>query len=165
VEGRAGGEKCRQRAHEGRPEYHAKTREKSQEEFTSEGKRGTSPAFCASSFTLWAGAAHYSSAPSVVRYVKKELPACLPKIDGTKGVGGVCGMEHLHDADYVVVKALEDGVTIIGLTRGKDTRFHHTEKLDAGEVMIAQFTEHTSAIKVRGKAEIWTKHGLVTSGS
>ncbi|NLN28151.1 MAG: trp RNA-binding attenuation protein MtrB [Firmicutes bacterium] len=74
-------------------------------------------------------------------------------------------MEHLHDADYVVVKALEDGVTIIGLTRGKDTRFHHTEKLDAGEVMIAQFTEHTSAIKVRGKAEIWTKHGLVTSGS
>ncbi len=74
-------------------------------------------------------------------------------------------MEPLHDADYVVVKALEDGVTIIGLTRGKDTRFHHTEKLDAGEVMIAQFTEHTSAIKVRGKAEIWTKHGLVTSGS
>ena len=55
-------------------------------------------------------------------------------------------------AEYIVIKALENGVTIIGLTRGKDTRFHHTEKLDKGEVMIAQFTENTSAIKVRGKA-------------
>lgn len=74
-------------------------------------------------------------------------------------------MEQLNSAEYFVIKALEDGVTIIGLTRGKDTRFHHTEKLDAGEVMIAQFTEHTSAVKIRGKAEVWTKHGLVTSGS
>lgn len=71
----------------------------------------------------------------------------------------------MNNAEYFVVKALEDGVTIIGLTRGKDTRFHHTEKLDAGEVMIAQFTEHTSAVKVRGKAEVWTKHGRITTGS
>lgn len=63
--------------------------------------------------------------------------------------------------EYVVVKALENGVTLIGLTRGKDTKFHHTEKLDKGEVMIAQFTEHTSAIKVRGKARIYTKYGVV----
>ncbi len=61
--------------------------------------------------------------------------------------------------EYVVIKALENGVTIIGLTRGKDTKFHHTEKLDKGEVMIAQFTEHTSAIKIRGKVELLTKHG------
>lgn len=65
--------------------------------------------------------------------------------------------------DYIVVKALENGVTIIGLTRGKDTRFHHSEKMDKGEVMIAQFTEHTSAIKVRGKAEILTKNGKICS--
>ncbi|MFS8572693.1 MAG: trp RNA-binding attenuation protein MtrB, partial [Clostridia bacterium] len=58
--------------------------------------------------------------------------------------------------DFVVIKALQDGVTIIGLTRGKDTKFHHTEKLDRGEVMVAQFTEHTSAIKIRGRAEILT---------
>ncbi|HIE12928.1 MAG TPA: trp RNA-binding attenuation protein MtrB [Desulfotomaculum sp.] len=64
-------------------------------------------------------------------------------------------------ADYVVIKAMENGVTIMGLTRGRDTKFHHTEKLDKGEVMIAQFTEHTSAIKVRGKAEILTKHGRI----
>ena len=65
--------------------------------------------------------------------------------------------------DYIAVKALENGVTIIGLTRGRDTKFHHTEKLDAGEVYIAQFTEVTSAIKTKGKAEILTKHGRLTS--
>ena len=66
--------------------------------------------------------------------------------------------------EYVVVKALDNGVTISGLTRGKDTKFHHSEKLDRGEVMIAQFTEHTSAIKIRGKARILTKHGMIESG-
>jgi transcription attenuation protein (tryptophan RNA-binding attenuator protein) len=57
--------------------------------------------------------------------------------------------------DYIIIKALENGVNIIGLTRGKDTKFHHTEKLDKGEVMVLQFTEHTSAIKIRGHAETW----------
>lgn len=66
--------------------------------------------------------------------------------------------------EYIVVKALEDGVSIIGMTRGRDTKFHHTEKLDSGEVMLAQFTESTSAIKIRGKAKIMTKHGEITSG-
>jgi transcription attenuation protein (tryptophan RNA-binding attenuator protein) len=66
--------------------------------------------------------------------------------------------------EYIVVRALEDGVTIIGLTRGKETKFNHSEKLDRGEVMILQFTEHTSAMKIRGKAEILTKLGEVKSG-
>ncbi len=65
--------------------------------------------------------------------------------------------------DYIVVKALENGVTIIGLTRGKDTKFHHSEKLDKGEIMIAQFTEHTSAVKIRGLAEILTRHGRMSN--
>ncbi len=65
--------------------------------------------------------------------------------------------------DYVVIKALEDGVTIIGLTRGQQTKFHHTEKLDEGELLIAQFTENTSAIKIRGKAEVLTEHGTIES--
>lgn len=72
---------------------------------------------------------------------------------------------HVVSGDYIVVKALQDGVTIIGLTRGKDTRFHHSEKLDRGEVMVAQFTEHTSAIKIRGRAQVLTKHGVVEAGS
>jgi transcription attenuation protein (tryptophan RNA-binding attenuator protein) len=66
---------------------------------------------------------------------------------------------------YVVVKALEDGVVIMGLTRGKDTRSHHSERLDAGEVLVAQFTELTAAIKIRGRAEVLTDVGRVESGS
>jgi len=65
--------------------------------------------------------------------------------------------------DYIVIKALENGVTIMGLTRGKDTKFHHTEKLDRGEIMVLQFTEHTSAVKIRGKAEVYNRYGTVTS--
>ena len=61
--------------------------------------------------------------------------------------------------DYIVIKALENGVTIIGLTRGQDTKFHHTEKLDKGEVRIVQFTAHTSAVKIRGSAEIMHRFG------
>ncbi len=74
-------------------------------------------------------------------------------------------MQEAWTGDYIVVKALEDGVAIIGLTRGKDTRFHHTEKLDRGEVMIAQFTEYTAAIKIRGRAEIICRYGRLESGS
>lgn len=73
-------------------------------------------------------------------------------------------MEPEYSSEYVVIKALENGVTIMGLTRGKDTKFHHSEKLDKGEIMVAQFTEHTSAIKIRGKAHIQTRHGEMFSG-
>jgi transcription attenuation protein (tryptophan RNA-binding attenuator protein) len=72
--------------------------------------------------------------------------------------------ENKFNQDYIVIKALEDGVNIIGMTRGRDTRFHHTEKLDSGEVMIAQFTENTSAVKIRGKAQVNTAYGIVFSG-
>ncbi|WP_410768350.1 trp RNA-binding attenuation protein MtrB [Fontibacillus sp. BL9] len=76
--------------------------------------------------------------------------------------GNAGGAERgVNNGDYFVVKAKEQGVTVIGLTRGKDTRFHHTEKLDKGEVLIAQFTDHTSAVKVRGKAVVFTKHGVI----
>lgn len=66
---------------------------------------------------------------------------------------------------YIVVKALEDGVIIMGLTRGRDTRSHHSERLDTGEVLVAQFTELTAAIKVRGRAEILTEVGKLLSGA
>ncbi|WEK55687.1 MAG: trp RNA-binding attenuation protein MtrB [Candidatus Cohnella colombiensis] len=73
-------------------------------------------------------------------------------------------MTSRDDQDFFVVKAKDNGVQVIGLTRGQDTRFHHTEKLDQGEVLIAQFTDHTSAVKIRGRATIVTKHGIVESG-
>ena len=74
-------------------------------------------------------------------------------------------VDDVVNGSYIVIKALENGVNIIGLTRGKDTKFHHTEKLDAGEVHIAQFTEITSAIKIKGKAEVFTNHGKIVSGT
>jgi transcription attenuation protein (tryptophan RNA-binding attenuator protein) len=73
------------------------------------------------------------------------------------------GERIMAQTDYIVIRAEEDGVHVIGLTRGTDTKFHHSEKLDRGEVMIAQFTEHTSAMKIRGKAEIQTTHGTIFS--
>ncbi len=73
--------------------------------------------------------------------------------------------ERQFDSDeYIVIKALASPVQIIGLTRGDYTKPHHTENLDKNEVIVMQFTEKTSAIKIRGKAEIYTKHGVVNSG-
>lgn len=69
-----------------------------------------------------------------------------------------------REGRYIVVKALEDGVVIMGLTRGRDTRSHHSERLDTGEVMVAQFTSTTAAIKIRGRAEVLTEVGKVESG-
>jgi transcription attenuation protein (tryptophan RNA-binding attenuator protein) len=66
--------------------------------------------------------------------------------------------------DYIVIKALENGVNISGITRGRDTKLHHTEKIDKNEILIAQFTEQTSAMKIRGKVELYTKHGVIKSG-
>ncbi|GLX68984.1 trp RNA-binding attenuation protein MtrB [Paenibacillus glycanilyticus] len=63
--------------------------------------------------------------------------------------------------DYIVIKAKDQGVQVIGLTRGQDTKFHHTEKLDKNEILIVQFTDHTSAVKIRGKASVMTKHGMI----
>jgi transcription attenuation protein (tryptophan RNA-binding attenuator protein) len=67
----------------------------------------------------------------------------------------------MNTEDYVAIKAKVSGVQVIGLTRGQETKFNHLEKLDKGEVMLAQFTEYTSAIKVRGPAIIYTKHGVI----
>ncbi len=69
----------------------------------------------------------------------------------------------VENTPYICVKALERGVSIIGVTRGEVTKIHHTEKLDKGEVLIAQFTTNTSAIKIRGEAEIYTQFGVIRS--
>ena len=73
--------------------------------------------------------------------------------------------EHYYQSDEdIVIKAIGSPVQSIGLTRGDSTKPHHTENPDKNEVFVMQFTEKTSAIKVRGKAEIYTRHGVVTSG-
>lgn len=82
------------------------------------------------------------------------------RMDQQSGLAGG-PVQESGNGDYFVVKAKDQGVTVIGLTRGKDTRFHHTEKLDKGEILIAQFTDHTSAVKIRGKAVVYTKYGII----
>lgn len=67
-------------------------------------------------------------------------------------------------ADYIVVRALEPGVTVTGVTRGAENRFLHTEKLEEGELWIAQFTENISAMKIRGHATVLTAYGEIESG-
>ena len=73
--------------------------------------------------------------------------------------------EDNQNSEYVVITAKENGVAIIGLTRGDETKSHHTEKLDEGEVLICQFTDKTGAIKVRGNATIHTRFGEIQSTS
>ncbi|CQR46695.1 Transcription attenuation protein MtrB [Paraliobacillus sp. PM-2] len=68
-------------------------------------------------------------------------------------------MKEMAQGDYFIVKALENGVQVIGLTRGTNTKFHHSEKLDENEILVVQFTEHTSAIKIKGKAMIESSVG------
>src|SRR5215467_6463385 len=97
---------------------------------------------------------------------RRSSRRCDPKRSptATEKVVGTVTEDEEASGRYIVVKALEDGVVIMGLTRGKDTRSHHSERLDAGEVLVAQFTELTAAIKIRGKAEIMTDVGKVSSG-
>ena len=71
--------------------------------------------------------------------------------------------ENVVSGQYIVVKAKKDGLKVIGMTRGRDTKFHHTEKLNKGEVMICQFTKDTSAIKINGLSTIITEYGIVDS--
>lgn len=66
-------------------------------------------------------------------------------------------------SEYIVVKADCANVQVIGMTRGSDTRPHHTEALDKGEVLVMQFTDKTSLIKIKGNAKIYTKFGVIES--
>ena len=68
------------------------------------------------------------------------------------------------DTSYICVKALEKGVNIIGVTRGDVTNIHHKENLDKGEVLIEQFKDNTSAMNIRGKADVYTQLGMIRAG-
>ena len=65
--------------------------------------------------------------------------------------------------DYVVIKAEEDGVALLVLQEA-EIRDFIIQKSWIRVVVIAQFTENTSAIKIRGKAKILCRHGEISSG-
>ncbi|MCL2433745.1 MAG: trp RNA-binding attenuation protein MtrB, partial [Clostridia bacterium] len=57
------------------------------------------------------------------------------------------------------VKAISDGVSVIGISRGQISKLQHTERLERGEVMVAEFTEAISAVKIRGHCRVFTPYG------
>lgn len=71
--------------------------------------------------------------------------------------------EVVSNNPYIIVRAKENGVRVMGLTRGKETRVSHTEILSHGEVLVVQITEHTAAFKVVGKAHVWTPYGEISA--
>lgn len=67
------------------------------------------------------------------------------------------------NSEYIIVKADASNVQVVGMTRGENTKPHHTENLEHGEVLVVQFTDKTSAIKIKGNAYVYTKFGCITS--
>ncbi|MEN3045867.1 MAG: trp RNA-binding attenuation protein MtrB [Candidatus Hydrothermales bacterium] len=67
----------------------------------------------------------------------------------------------VHGNPYLIIKALEDGVRVMGLTRGLQTKVSHTEILSSGEIIVCQLTEYTSAFKIVGRAQVITPYGEI----
>ena len=73
-------------------------------------------------------------------------------------------MDCFTDGNPIIIKALEDGVSMILMLSKYNYLSHHIEKMDKGDVLIVQFTEFTAAIKIKGNAQILTSSGEVISG-
>lgn len=71
-------------------------------------------------------------------------------------IGGIPG-------GTIVIKALEDGVCVISFSGG-ESAFHQMEKLNCGEVYFAQLSNQTQALKVSGKARVYSSYGVVDAG-
>ena len=66
--------------------------------------------------------------------------------------------------DYVIVKALEDGVNVSSIV-SNDTTPVMNERLDEGEVLLLMLNEDYLGIRIRGKAEVDTVHGKIKGES
>ncbi|HDS31148.1 MAG TPA: trp RNA-binding attenuation protein MtrB [Firmicutes bacterium] len=64
----------------------------------------------------------------------------------------------------VVVKALEDGVSVL-FTSGDGNECPQPERLDRGEVMVLSAPDKHDRLHVRGHAEIYTPEHKVISES
>jgi transcription attenuation protein (tryptophan RNA-binding attenuator protein) len=66
--------------------------------------------------------------------------------------------------DYVIIKALEDGVNVSSIISDESAPVLN-ERLDKGEVFLLILDDDYLGIRIRGKAEIDTVHGKVTGES
>ena len=66
--------------------------------------------------------------------------------------------------EYVVVKALEDGVNVSSIVSAEATPVLN-ERLDEGEIFLLLLDEDYRGIRIRGKVEVDTIHGKVIGES
>ena len=66
--------------------------------------------------------------------------------------------------EYVIVKALEDGVNVSSIVSAEATPVLN-ERLDEGEIFLLLLDEEYLGIRIRGKVEVDTIHGKVIGES
>jgi transcription attenuation protein (tryptophan RNA-binding attenuator protein) len=66
--------------------------------------------------------------------------------------------------EYVVIKALEDGVNVLSITSNEGAPVLN-ERLDEGEIFLLILNADYLGIRIRGKAEVDTVHGKATGDS
>jgi hypothetical protein len=70
---------------------------------------------------------------------------------------------HLYQNPLVIVKALEDGVSVL-FSAEEGSEGPHPERLDCGEVLLIPVAAHR-VIRVRGHAQVFTPEHVVESES
>lgn len=68
------------------------------------------------------------------------------------------------DSDYVIVKALENGVTISVVVHD-DSESESPVRLDEGELYIMRINSTLRGYKLRGEVELQTKFGVIKGES
>lgn len=66
--------------------------------------------------------------------------------------------------EYVLVKALEDGVNVSSIVSNEAGPVLN-ERLDEGEVFLLTLRDEYLGIRMRGKVEVHTVHGILTGES
>ena len=72
--------------------------------------------------------------------------------------------KHNLDSDYVIVKALENGVTI-SVVAHDDSENEMPVRLDEGELYIMRINSTLRGYKLRGDVELQTKFGVIKGES
>ena len=70
---------------------------------------------------------------------------------------------HLYQNPVLIIKALEDGVTVL-LSAEEGSDGPHPERLDCGEVLLVPMPGH-QVIRVRGHAQVFTPEHIVEAES
>ena len=70
----------------------------------------------------------------------------------------------MYQHTTIVIKALEDGVIVL-FSSADNSENTPPERLDCGEVLVLPMPERHPAIRIRGRAEIYTPEHVVEAES